>query len=284
VAFLFSEIDYCEIKMKTKQEILKAIRVCAKKLGRNPSLRDLGLMAGISTKAVNRQLGGLRKAFELAGLEAIGPGFSPPESVLLLDWARVARKLKKLPSVLEYQSAGRYSNKPFHTRYGHWSRVAEEFRKFAGSARLKSEWRDVLATIAATPAKEARAAGADARPRVRKGVVLRDRPVYGRPLHLPEMAHEPTNETGVLFVFGIMARRLGFVVHRLQTGFPDCIAMRETARGKWQRVRIEFEFESRNFLKHRHRHDRCDVIVCWTHNWKECPLEVIELSKVVRGM
>ena len=70
----------------------------------------------------------------------------------------------------------------------------------------------------------------------------------------------------------------------MQAGFPDCIAMRETAPGKWQRVRVEFEFESRNFRKHRHRQDRCDVIVCWVHNWKECPLEVVELSKVVRGM
>jgi hypothetical protein len=28
----------------------------------------------------------------------------------------------------------------------------------------------------------------------------------------------------------------------------------------WQRVRIEFEFESRNFRKHKHRSDRCDVM------------------------
>ena len=26
----------------------------------------------------------------------------------------------------------------------------------------------------------------------------------------------------------------------------------------------------------------CDLIVCWTHNWKECPVEVLELSKLVR--
>jgi len=26
--------------------------------------------------------------------------------------------------------------------------------------------------------------------------------------------------------------------------------------------------------------DGCDGIVCWKHNWKECPLEVIELKKV----
>ncbi len=98
------------------------------------------------------------------------------------------------------------------------------------------------------------------------------------------MAHEPTNEAGVVFAFGMMAQRLGFVVHRLQTEFPDCEAMREVARGQWQRVRIEFEFESRNFLLHKHQPEGCDLIVCWVHNWPECPehLDVIELSRVAR--
>jgi len=77
------------------------------------------------------------------------------------------------------------------------------------------------------------------------------------------------------------ARRLGFVVHHLQPAFPDCEAMRETIRGHWQRLRIEFEFESRSFLKHRHKKNGCDIIVCWRHNWPECPasIEVLELSK-----
>ena len=70
---------------------------------------------------------------------------------------------------------------------------------------------------------------------------------------------------------------------RFQPGFPDCEALREVARGVWQRVRIEFEFESRNFLRHRHKPNGCELIVCWKHNWKECPkgLEVIELRKEI---
>ena len=43
---------------------------------------------------------------------------------------------------------------------------------------------------------------------------------------------------------------------------------------------IEFEYESRNFLRHLHDPSQCDIIVCWKHNWPECPLEVIELSKI----
>jgi hypothetical protein len=274
----------------TKQEIVKAIRVCARKLHRNPNLRELRAMAGVPAKAVYKRLGGLSKALQAAGLEGIGPGFSPAEETVLRDWATVARKLKKLPSILEYEKAGRFSGKPFNRLYGSWRGTAEGFCKFADKAGLRAQWGDVLEMIAVTAGKGANPAIASSamndkddgsKKRFRKGGILRDRPVYGRPLPWPELAHEPVNELGVVFVFGMMARRLGFVVHRLQAGFPDCIAMREVAPGMWQRVRIEFEFESRNFLKHKHRNDKCDVIVCWKHNWKECPLDVVELGREI---
>ena len=286
--------------MMNKQEILKAIRVCAKKLRRNPSLRELRAMSGVTTKHVYKKLGSLSKALQAAGLEGIGPGFSPAEETVLRDWVTVARKLKKLPSIVEYEKAGRFSGKPFQRLYGSWAGTAEGFCKFAGKHGRQAEWRDVLKMIAGAQAQSTAttrsAAGTNAtatpgiqgrsdseqnhgrKGRFRKGGILRDRPVYGRPLPWPELAHEPTNELGVVFVFGMMARKLRFVVHRLQAGFPDCIAMREVAPGIWQRVRIEFEFESRNFKKHKHRKDKCDVIVCWKHNWKECPLDVVELG------
>jgi hypothetical protein len=68
----------------------------------------------------------------------------------------------------------------------------------------------------------------------------------------------------------------------VQTGFPDCEAKRQISPGKWQRLRIEFEYESKGFINHGHPIDGCDLIVCWIHNWEDCPLEVVELSKQVR--
>jgi Homing endonuclease associated repeat len=119
------------------------------------------------------------------------------------------------------------------------------------------------------------------------GQVACARPVvYGEPLGLAAMAHAPTNELGVLFLFGIMAAELGFRVERLQAAFPDCEAKREVAPGKWELVFIELEIYSRNFKLHRHNPRGCHAIVCWKHNWPDCPewLEVIELSKVVKGL
>jgi hypothetical protein len=107
--------------------------------------------------------------------------------------------------------------------------------------------------------------------------------VYGEPLGLRAMAHAPTNEDGVLFLFGVLAAGLGFRVERIQKAFPDCEAKREVAPGKWELVFVEFELYSRNFKEHGHDPTKCHAIVCWKHNWPDVPegLEVIELSKVV---
>lgn len=114
--------------------------------------------------------------------------------------------------------------------------------------------------------------------------VFHDRPLMGPPLALPGLAHEPVNEMGVVFLFGMVARQLGFLVESMQSAFPDCEAKREVEPGRWQRLRIEFEYESRKFLDHRHDPAGCDLIVCWKHTWTRCPenLEVLELSSVLQ--
>jgi hypothetical protein len=110
---------------------------------------------------------------------------------------------------------------------------------------------------------------------------MNDQPVYGQPLLNFPMTYAPTNENGVIFAFGSVARELGFSILRIQAGFPDCEAMREIEPGRCQRVRIEFEHESRNFMAHMHPVSGCDLIVCWYNNWPDCPLEVLELSSLI---
>ena len=89
-----------------------------------------------------------------------------------------------------------------------------------------------------------------------------------------------------MFLFGMVARELGYLVEVLQVGYPDCEAKRQVEPGEWQRVRIEFEYESRNFRDHGHSPVGCDIIVCWRHNWQECPanLEVVELKSVIQTL
>jgi hypothetical protein len=264
----------------SRVEILQAIRSCAKQLKRKPTRDDLRSRAKINSDMIRKHFGGMKEAMECAGLEATGSGFPQPESTLLKDWAGVARKVRKLPSVNDYRSSGRFSDAPFFGRYGRWTRVPEAFRRFVRKAKLEGEWADVLSMIPTRGNRDGLPKPPRFSARPGKKGVLKDRPVYGPLMNLPEMVHEPLNEMGVVFAFGMVARQLGFKVLRIQSAFPDCEALREVVRGQLQRMKLEFEFESRNFLRHGHRIDGCDAIVCWKHNWKECPLEVIELRKV----
>jgi len=98
-----------------------------------------------------------------------------------------------------------------------------------------------------------------------------------RPARLPTgspLEYEPQNELGVAYLFSHVARQLGLTVERVQDGFPDCIAYKAG-----RRVRIEFEYRSRNFRDHGHDPRGCDWIVCWIHDWPDVPprLHVKEL-------
>jgi hypothetical protein len=113
--------------------------------------------------------------------------------------------------------------------------------------------------------------------------IKKDRAVMGEPFDRSPMTNAPVNELGVMVLFGMVAAGLGLQVESVQGKFPDCLAKRQVAPGKWQHLRIEFEYESKNFKLHGHDPKGCDMIVCWRHNWKECPesIEVIELCKLI---
>lgn len=121
--------------------------------------------------------------------------------------------------------------------------------------------------------------------RENKPLVLKPR-IYGNPMNFRGLRNEPINENGVVFLFGLIANDLGFSVESVQAGFPDCDAKQQIGSNKWRHVRIEFEYESKNFFIHGHDPNGCDIIVCWKHNWKDCPqnLEVIELSSRIESL
>ncbi len=92
------------------------------------------------------------------------------------------------------------------------------------------------------------------------------------------MQYAPANEMGVVFLFSYLASRLAVRVERISTAFPDCIAYQKVGGGE-RRIRIEFEYRSSNFRKHKHCARKCDWIVCWEHDWPGVPqkIRVIEL-------
>ncbi|MFH1549572.1 MAG: hypothetical protein ABIH04_03340 [Planctomycetota bacterium] len=88
---------------------------------------------------------------------------------------------------------------------------------------------------------------------------------------------------GVAVLFGAIAEDLGFSIEHVSESFPDCLAKRRTkARHEtgWEDIAIEFEYNSRKFQAHGHDPAKCDLVVCWLHDWTDCPVEVLELSKL----
>lgn len=108
-------------------------------------------------------------------------------------------------------------------------------------------------------------------------------PRCGELIRFRGLDHAPTNEMGVVFLFGAVAADLGFILDSVGTAFPDAHGRRRVGRG-WQPVRIEFELQSRTFRHHEHNAEKCDLIVCWQDNWPESPLEVLELKSRIKRL
>ncbi|HET9837843.1 MAG TPA: hypothetical protein VFR84_06375 [Candidatus Angelobacter sp.] len=288
----------------SKEEIIRAVMECAVKLGHTPSHIELMKHANVSRKAVRQAFGTYRGLLEQCGLVGIGSGYRAPLEDLFRDWATVARKLKKLPTISEYDFESKYSVRPLTLRFETWRNVPHGLKQYAVERGWEEEWKDVLAMVEAREQEERAIEAWRSKPgpdnvrRARRFAIKsatevqtpgpesgnkvnrEGREVYGRLLRPGPMICAPTNEQGVVLLFGAMAEKLGFAVLKMGTKYPDCEAFRVRDDGKLERVHVEFELESRNFLVHMHQTSKADMIVCWWHNWKDCPLEVIELSKL----
>lgn len=111
----------------------------------------------------------------------------------------------------------------------------------------------------------------------------RKKRIFGTKINFKSLSCSPVNELGVVYLFGVLHEAFDFKIESIQSAFPDCIARRKVASGKWEELRIEFEYMSKNFYQHKHDPERTDIIVCWKHNWPECPkhIEIIELSSML---
>jgi hypothetical protein len=112
---------------------------------------------------------------------------------------------------------------------------------------------------------------------------MTEKSIVGDLINFRGLVYAPLNENGVIFLFGKVADDLNMYIEEIKPGFPDCIGRRFIGKG-WERVAIEFEYQSQNFKQHGHDHKKCDIIICWEHNWDNCPIEVIELKSEIQSM
>jgi hypothetical protein len=263
-----------------RETLIKTVRATIKAAGgRSMTMRKFLACSGMRPRDIFKHYTKWAEVLREAGATVEPPKMRLDPEVLLADWGEVVRKVGHCPSQREYGVHGKFNPNTVRRRIADWRRMPEAFRKFAGK---KEEWADVIPLIEGSEA-EAKGRSRGWRPNgcIRKVPRLADRPACGVPIDFGPLRHAPVNEDGVIFLFGMLAEKLGFIVEAFQSGFPDCQAKRRVTAESWQNVAIEFEYESRNFRDHGHVPEGCDMIVCWRHNWVDCPerLQVIALEE-----
>lgn len=241
-----------------QEKILDYLKELAKKLRKETlTTREVNADGQININTIIRAFGGFSDALIRAGLKPRRTYKRNPE-VMLEQLAMLMKSLGRPPSKTEMKNNLSYSARNYEKQFGSIKKAAE----------LASE-RGLLADIATPPLNIS----------LKR---TKSRRKYGPTIDFRGLRHAPINELGVVFLFGMLANDLGFVVESVQNGFPDCDAKLRQRDGSFEGVRIEFEYKSSSFERHRHDSEECDLIVCWEHGWTDCPIDVLELSRVVR--
>ncbi|MBL8886840.1 MAG: hypothetical protein JNK16_09280 [Phycisphaerales bacterium] len=255
----------------TRKQIIDGLASLGAELGRTPSKVEYYAKSGSNERRLKKHFGTWNEALRAADLR---PNVVKPENAgeLLDDWGKVARAVGRCPKLSDYPTHGTFGVSTLRRAFKSWRGLPRAF--YARSAE-DERWKDVIKIIRGSGERrggQVIAPDGAISPLATPGIT------YGEPLDFGFLRNAPVNEAGVVYLFGCLAARLGYIVEAIQTFFPDCEAKRRDPDGRIRRVRIEFEFESRNFLLHGHDAAGCDVIVCWRDNWEGCPLHVVDLS------
>lgn len=271
--------------MDKKEQIKAEIQRVASKLNtRHLTSKEFGRNSKISTATVCHVYGSWNRAVEAAGLEPISHYIPEhkeiPDRELMDEIIRLTKELGKRPSDREMQALGKYSPRPYAKRWGSFAKGREAAYQKLGFPELGKITKEPVSnqTIAfqkpviipntIKPNKE----------RTRKKVQ------FGEPIDFRGLRFAPINEQGVVYLFGMISKELGFLIESIRTEYPDCEGKRcvDEKNNRWEHVLIEFEYRSSHFQEHGHPPEDCDIIVCWIHNWEECPIEVLELRSTIK--
>jgi hypothetical protein len=272
-------------KRHSKESIICTLQSLAANLGKN-TLSKSDVQQVVPLSSINNYFVCLGNALEAAGLQRTSPTehlnavrCALSEDELFRSIREVEDKLGHEPGANEYRAEGRYSTTPFKDRYGgKWSVAIAAYQAWKKCRALTDEPVAVLSAAASRNGLAHHGA--------RVGYPLKTTestlPVqfYGEPFDFRGLRHAPINEQGVVYLFGMISRELGFYVESIQQGFPDCEAkyLYDQKRNLWAKARIEFEFRASSFKQHGHDATQCDFIVCWINDWGDCPIRVIDLK------
>ena len=251
--------------MPGKKALLQTVKELARRLGEESiSKSTFKRETGISDWHVLKHFDTWNQFVAAAGLVPRDHG-PIPDDELFEAMHRAFHAAGGVTTRLKFGKLSPYSVAVYAKRWGSWQRILSRFH---GWILTRHPGCPIVAELppakSVTPAPNTSTAAWPSAGRRQFGALLNFR----------GLQHAPINEIGVVLLFG--------VVESVQGGYPDCEAKRRVSRNgtRWERIRIEFEYASRNFQSHGHDPEQCDLVVCWEHNWPECPLEVLELKSV----
>ena len=273
----------------TKESICAEIQRVASKLEQSfLKKRQFVEYSDISEGSIRYHFGTWNQAVIAAGLEVVDKALiskkalTIDDSELLSEILRLHRDHGNVTESL-INSKGRFSIKPYRKRWGSIKKAVHEALALQQQGGLtladggdSNEEADLKHNFAATT-------GAGLHVPI-SPKPSRKRSVVGEPIDFRGMRFAPVNEQGVVYLFGMVSQELGFLVESVRVQYPDCEGKRccDPKNNLWEHIYIEFEFKSSNFREHGHCVDDCDVIVCWLHDWPDCPIEVLELREAIR--
>lgn len=269
----------------SKESIIQTLQNLATRLGKK-KLTTADIAQVISTSVIKRYFGSVGNALDAAGLERTkigenlrGRGSPISDDELLQSLFLTEQKIGHEPNFNEQMAFGKYVSATFTKRFGKWNDVLKHYR------RWKAENPECVAEVHATPQEVSIPSKKEEVPVRTNPTVSRKTPeqLYGEPIDFRGLRHAPINEQGVVYLFGMVSRELGFSIEALQQGFPDCEGkyLYDDKKNLWAKARIEFEYKASAFKEHGHDPNHCDFVVCWINDWPDCPIDVIELKSEI---
>lgn len=272
-------------ELPNKESLIEEIKRISKVLGKQIISRSEFLReSGISEWQIRKYFDSYNDLVISAGLLAT-ENTRIPDDKLFEAMYKAFIDTKGITTRLKFGKICQYNESIYSRRWGKWESVLFEFQKWVNLEHPDFPYlmdlpsSDIIVTIPVKYNSSFENSGNTSWPKTGNRL-------YGSIINFRGLQHAPINEQGVVFLFGMVALELGFIVESVITGFPDCEAKRCVSRNKdlWERVKIEFEYQSRNFRDHGHDSSKCDLIICWEDNWPDCPLEILELKTAIESL
>jgi len=89
------------------------------------------------------------------------------------------------------------------------------------------------------------------------------------------IVYSPVNRAGVLLLFARLLDEFDMLVEEIA---EDCsfVVVRRRVDAGWERVKISLSYKSSEFSDG--SPDDGDLLICWHHDWPDCPLKAFELK------